>query len=377
MNIPDPTQTSHLPEDFRLSSYHYDLPRELIALHPAEERSLSRLLVCHKANRTLAHRSFQTLAEMIPAGDVLVINTTRVFPARFIGRKASGGAVEMLLLQFPRTWKKETGNGHWHHTHVPCLLKASKRPKAGQELFFGERIRAMKEDETGPDGRTSVRLSVNTGEQTPEAVLEEAGCIPLPPYIQRDDTTEDRERYQTVYAAHTGSVAAPTAGLHFTPTLLQTLRNNGVTICDVTLHVGYGTFAPVRSEDIRRHAIHREHVFLPAESAALINQAKREGRKVWAVGTTTARALEFMAHNEMTRHGQQWCDLYIYPGYRFKVVDNLVTNFHLPGSSLLFLLAAFAGREQTLAWYQEAIREKYRFYSYGDAMAVMGGQQPF
>ena len=373
MNIPDQTQTSQIPEEFHLSSYHYDLPRELIALHPAEERSLSRLLVCHKKSGTLEHRSFQTLAEIIPAGDVLVINTTRVFPARFVGRKASGGAVEMLLLQFPRTWEKETANSPWQHTRVPCLLKASKRPKPGQEIFFGEKIRAIKEDETGPDGQTSVRLSVNAGNQTPAAVLEEAGSIPLPPYIQRNDTTEDRERYQTVYAAHTGSVAAPTAGLHFTPTLLQSLRNKGVTICDVTLHVGYGTFAPVRSEDIRRHTIHREHVSLPAESAALINQAKREGGKIWAVGTTTARALEFMAQNETARNEHRWCDLYIYPGYRFKVVDNLVTNFHLPGSSLLFLLAAFAGREQALTWYQEAIREKYRFYSYGDAMAVTGG----
>lgn len=373
MNIPDPAQTSHIPEEFRLSSYHYDLPRELIALHPAEERSLSRLLLCHKKNGALEHRSFQTLAELIPAGDVLVINTTRVFPARFIGRKATGGAVEMLLLQFPRTWKKETANSHWQHTHVPCLLKASKRPKPGQEILFGEKIRAIKEDETGPDGRTSVRLFVNAKDQTPAAVLEQAGSIPLPPYIQRNDTTEDRERYQTVYAAHTGSVAAPTAGLHFTPPLLRALRDKGVIICNLTLHVGYGTFAPVRSEDIRRHTIHREHVSLPAESAALINQTKQEGRKIWAVGTTTARALEFMAQNGTTHHGHRWCDLYIYPGYRFKVVDNLVTNFHLPGSSLLFLLAAFAGRGQTLAWYQEAIREKYRFYSYGDAMTVMGG----
>jgi S-adenosylmethionine:tRNA ribosyltransferase-isomerase len=295
---------------------------------------------------------------LLVPGDVLVLNNTQVVAGRLLGRKASGGKVEALILDYAEGMQ---------HNRFNCLLKASKRPKPGSRLHF----------ENGLDARV-IEVAENRalltfeGPGEIETLLEAAGHVPLPPYIRRGDTPDDRQTYQTVYAAAKGAIAAPTAGLHFTPSLLAHLARQGVEIVFLTLHVGYGTFVPVRVDDIRDHRMHAEAFTVPAQTARTVNQAKAQGRRVIAVGTTSVRTLEFCADDQgrlSERSG--WCDLFIYPGYHFKLIDGMITNFHLPQSTLLMLVAAFARRDVILDAYAEAVRQRYRFFSYGDAMAIL------
>jgi S-adenosylmethionine:tRNA ribosyltransferase-isomerase len=358
-----------MQEDLRLSAYRYHLPPELIAQHPTDRRDQSRLMVLDRGTGTLAHRTFSALPELVGAKDLLVLNDTRVFPARLYGRKESGGKVEVLLLDYPQAATPDTGTAT-----ATALIKASKQPKIGSRISFADLFQATVVSNLG-DGKHALQLSYEARIGLART-LEGSGHIPLPPYISRKsgECHSDRGRYQTVYATQPGAVAAPTAGLHFTPELLTALTGQGTLLGRVTLHVGYGTFAPVREEEISRHQIHREFLTIPAETVALVAKTRARGGKIWAVGTTSVRALEFGAGSGTLQPFQGWCDLYIYPGYRFRVVDNLITNFHLPDSSLLFLVAALCGRETLLTSYDTAIREGYRFFSYGDAMAIITGQ---
>lgn len=356
-----------MQQDFTLSAYDYHLPEDRIAQHPADRRDGSRLLVLDTAGGGIGHRRFGDLIDLIAPGDLLVINDTRVFPARLMGVKDSGGRIEVFLLEMPSRKGQPEGAAE-----AVALLKCSKRPRPGSRLLLdgGLNCTVLELFDAG-----KARLAMHFGSEDIAETLAACGQVPLPPYILRHGgtTPEDSERYQTVYASRPGAVAAPTAGLHFTPELLQNLAGKGVRICRITLHVGYGTFAPVRSESIREHRIHQEYVFVPQETVSAVLQARLEGGRVWAVGTTTVRALEFAARRQEAGLAavEGWCGLYIYPGFEFKVVDCLVTNFHLPNSSLMFLVAALCGRETLLACYDTAIREGYRFYSYGDAMAIV------
>lgn len=355
---------------FDINDYDFQLPPESIAQHPVARRDESRLLILDSRNHTLVDGKFGEVAELFRSGDLLVVNDTKVFPARLVGRKESGGRVELFVLDYPRFFAEEGGGVGRKKTEVLGLLKSSKGGRVGGKLIFAEGL-SGEILELCDDGKVRVSLAF-TGDFA--EVLEKFGRVPLPPYIRRVDgeTAADRERYQTVYARETGAVAAPTAGLHFTNQLLATLADRGVQLGQVTLHVGYGTFAPVREEDIRQHRIHREYFRLPAATAELVNRTKAAGGRVWAVGTSTARVLETAAGPDgMLEVQEGWSELYIYPGYQFRVIDNLITNFHLPRSSLLFLVCALAGREALLAAYAHALRNGYRFYSYGDAMAIL------
>lgn len=356
----------------RLDDYDYHLPPEQIAQHPAAQRDQSRLLVVDGASGALDHRRFTDITEWLRPGDLLVVNTTRVFPARLLGHKESGGRAELFLLGYPQTPTAGEATGSWQEASAPALIKSSKRPKPGSQLVFSEHLRA-RVDAYAADGKATVTLLFRPqAGETLDSLLEAHGRMPLPPYISRDSLPEDRQRYQTRYARHTGSVAAPTAGLHFSDELLAAIRNAGVEMVSIVLHVGYGTFAPVRTEDIRDHVIHREAVEVSAETAAAVNRVRAAGGRIWAVGTTTVRTLEFAADpSGRVQPLAAECGLFIYPGYRFRVVDNLITNFHLPKSSLLFLVSALAGRERILAAYREAVAQGYRFFSYGDAMAIV------
>ena len=294
-----------------------------------------------------------------------MLNNTKVFPARLLGSKASGGRVELLLLHYPET--RQPGEAA-----ALALLRSSKRPKPGSLLYFSDQLQARVE-ELLPDGKVRAAL-LHPADTELAALLEQHGQLPLPPYIRRPEgsTPEDALRYQTEYARHVGSVAAPTAGLHFSRSLLAGLEAQGVRLAAVTLHVGYGTFAPVRCEDIRQHELHKEFVHVPAETAEAVNATRAAGGTIWAVGTTTARTLEFAAaRTGRVEPTEGLCGLYIYPGWQFKAVDNLITNFHLPGSTLLMMIAAFAGRERILNAYQYAIAEQIRFFSYGDCMLIV------
>ncbi len=354
-----------MQEDLRLSSYHYHLPPERIAQHPAERRDESKLLVLDGASTTLSHRTFADLGDLVAANDLLVVNDTRVFPARLAGRKESGGKVEVFLLDFPVPAAPGTAM-------ATALLRASRRPKCGSRIDFApDFFCRLLSDDAGAD---KACLELHYPPQSDlAATLARHGQVPLPPYISRPagSTAQDSRRYQTVYAETPGAVAAPTAGLHFTPELLANLAEKGTQLARVTLHVGYGTFAPVREEDITRHRIHQEFLTISEETVNRVEETRLRGGKVWAVGTTSVRALEYGARHGSLQACRGWCDLYIYPGFQFRVVDNLITNFHLPGSSLLFLVAALCGRETLLSSYQTAIGAGYRFFSYGDAMAVV------
>ena len=356
---------------YDLNSYNYDLPAENIAQEPTDQRDESRLLVMDCQKDDLTHRKFHNIIDYLEPGDLLVVNDTKVFPARLQGSKETGGKAELMLLSYPQPESSENPiDDDWQEAVIIGLIKTSKRPKPGSKLIFGDKLESIVEDLL-PDGKVRVRLRFK-GDLDP--LLAQHGRLPLPPYIRRDDeeTATDRERYQTVYASQTGAVAAPTAGLHFTPKLMETLRQKGIQIATVTLHVGYGTFAPVRVEDIRNHQIHAEYLSVTSETAQLINDTRATGKKVWAVGTTTVRAIEFAAEEDGTMNKKEGlCDLYIYPGYRFRVVDRLITNFHLPQSSLLFMISALAGQDRILNAYKQAIANGYRFYSYGDAMAII------
>lgn len=339
-------------ERLRTEDFDYELPEELIAQRPVTPRDASRLLVADKRTGRLQHKTFRDLPELLAPGDVLVRNDTRVIPARLLGVKApTGGRVELLLV---RRLSRDT----WE-----ALVRPGRRVAPGAVLSFGGGLLTAQVLERTEGGGRIVRfLSVGPLDEA----LQQAGQVPLPPYIHED--LEDPERYQTVYAREAGSSAAPTAGLHFTQRVLDELKRRGVHIADVTLHVGPGTFRPVKAEYVDEHDMHAEYYHIPEAAAVAVQEAKREGRRVIAVGTTTARALESWA---ATGETAGWTDLFIYPGYRWRVVDGLLTNFHLPRSSLLMLVSALLGRERTLAAYREAVKERYRFFSFGDAMLIL------
>ncbi|HEX7242077.1 MAG TPA: tRNA preQ1(34) S-adenosylmethionine ribosyltransferase-isomerase QueA [Longimicrobiaceae bacterium] len=343
---------------FRTSDFDFHLPPEQVAQAPAEARDRSRLLVLDRATGEVAHRRFADLAEMVPPGDALVLNETRVFPARLLGRRAGGGEAEVLLLhpsaEDPSLWTALVRPG--------AKLKPGKRVEVGEEL-------AVEVVDSTPSGERRVRLV--TPLPTEEA-LERYGSIPLPPYVRRAADAGDRERYQTVFARERGSVAAPTAGLHFTPELLARLEARGVHVVRLVLHVGVGTFRPVEAEDPAEHRMHSEWYRVTPEAADAVNAVRAAGGRVWAVGTTSVRTLETASDPSGTLHpGEGWTDIFIRPPYRFRAVDRLVTNFHLPRSTLLMLVSAFGGYEPVMRAYREAVREGYRFFSYGDAMLLL------
>jgi S-adenosylmethionine:tRNA ribosyltransferase-isomerase len=358
---------------YLLSDYDYPLPEDLIAQEPVSSRDQSRMMVVERAQKRIAHRRFADLVELLHEGDLLVVNNTRVVPARLTGVKETGGRVEVLLLEYPEEVSTGREGAAFHHeTSVvcPCLVKASKPPRPGSRVHFKEGLRAKVLG--GGDGIFTMAFECR---EQMETLLEEIGEVPLPPYIKRNgrglSPCDDRACYQTVYAKEKGAVAAPTAGLHFSDELMKELVRCGVGIVEITLHVGYGTFLPVRVTDIREHRIHSERYEITPEAASAINQVKDENRRVIAVGTTSVRVLEHAAQESgRLQPASGKCDLFIYPGFRFKVTDALITNFHLPKSTLLMLVSAFAGREFVLDAYREAISETYRFYSYGDAMFI-------
>lgn len=340
----------------RSSDFDYQLPESAIAQHPAEPRDASRLLVLHRRDGKLEHRIFRELPRFLKEGDVLVVNDSRVIPARLFGVKdGTGGSVELLLLE------------RRSHDTWECLARPARRLRPGARLVFGGGLLRGEVLEAMPGGG---RLVGFRWEGVFEDVLRRLGEMPLPPYIK--ERLSDPERYQTVYAREEGSKAAPTAGLHFTPELLEAIRQQGVEVVSITLHVGLGTFRPVTAETVEEHQMHAEYYRVPQESAAAINRAKARGGRCVAVGTTVVRTLESVAADDgEVLPGSGWTEIFIYPGYRFKVIDAMVTNFHLPRSTLLMLVSAFAGREQVLRAYQEAIALGYRFYSFGDAMLIL------
>jgi S-adenosylmethionine:tRNA ribosyltransferase-isomerase len=368
--------------DFDLESYQYELPQHQIAQLPTEKREQSRLLVLDCRHDLLQDMKFSDILDFFSPGDLLVVNDTKVFPARLEGRKDTGGKAELFLLEYPDfnnsdTVRKPAGQsltGKIQCISVTGLIKSSKKAKPGSHFFFNHNLEAELLQYLA-DGKVQVRLCFNVSNgQNPEEILLSSGRVPLPPYIHRNDKDhhEDRKRYQTLFAQKPGAVAAPTAGLHFSESLLRKLKEKNIRIAPITLHVGYGTFAPVRVKDIRQHKIHDEYVEIGSETAELIKQTRESGKRVWTVGTTTARTLEFAAaETGQVEAKQGWCGLYIYPGYRFKIVNGLITNFHLPESSLLFLVAALTGRSRILRAYDKATRLGYRFYSYGDAMLII------
>ena len=353
---------------YSLSDYDYSLPQELIAQVPASSRDQSRLMVLERESQKTSHHDFGDIVRLLCPGDLLVLNNTRVVPARLVGTKETGGRVEALLLKYP---EHIPGSEDRHTLACECLVKSSKPPREGSRLFFDGGLEATALDGTNGVYRLEFRCNGDF-----DAVIHQVGRIPLPPYVKRNDASpppcDDRERYQTVYAEKKGAVAAPTAGLHFTGRLLKALSVRGVDVVPITLHVGYGTFLPVRVTDIRDHQIHTESYQLTKDAAKAINRAKDEGRRIIGVGTTTVRVLEFAADRDSrVKPGSGECDLFIYPGFEFKIIDALMTNFHLPGSTLLMLVAAFVGRDFILDAYRKAIRQRYRFYSYGDAMLIV------
>lgn len=344
----------------KTSDFDYELPEELIAQHPAAQRDHSRLLVMDKFTGAVEHRVFRDIVNYLHAGDVLVLNNTKVIPARIFGVKEGGSAkIEVLLLKrdddLPNTWE--------------VLVHPGKRAKVGTVIDFGE-------------GRLKGEVIANTsaGRKVTfhfdgifEEILEELGTMPLPPYIH--EQLEDQNRYQTVYAKVDGSAAAPTAGLHFTTELLETLRQNGIEIEEVLLHVGLGTFKPVSEEDIEDHEMHSEYYEISQETADRINKAKAEGRRIISVGTTSTRALESAAKDGRLQAGSGWTNIFIYPGYKWQIIDGLITNFHLPKSTLMMLVSALSTREHILAAYKEAVAQRYRFFSFGDAMFINPGDK--
>jgi S-adenosylmethionine:tRNA ribosyltransferase-isomerase len=345
-----------------LDDYDYELPEDLIAQTPAEKRDQSRLLHLNRKTGAVAHHRFDAILDLLFPSDLLVVNDTKVIPARLYGQKATGGKVELLIVNYPEAAARQT-NGR---LACECLIRASKAPKPGARLEFGPDLSAVVKDFR--DNKFLVEFSADTAF---EEILERQGEVPLPPYIRRPGTEADRQTYQTVYAERKGAVAAPTAGFHFTEALLDRLRQKGIQIVPITLHVSYGTFMPVRDQDIRNHQMHSETYSIPEDTADAVNRAKTEGRRIVAVGTTSVRTLEYAADEtgRLQPHTGS-CDLFIYPGYRFKTVDAMITNFHLPRSTLLMLVSAFAGRQHILGAYQAAISHGYRFYSYGDAMLI-------
>ena len=342
-------------DGLKTSDYYYELPQELIAQDPLEDRSSSRLMVLDKETGAVSHHVFREITSFLNPGDCLVLNNTRVIPARLMGaREETGGAVEVLLL------KRRTGDV-WE-----CLVKPGKKARPGTRLVFGDGLLHAQVEDVVEDGNRLIRFFYDG---IWEEVLDRLGEMPLPPYITHK--LQDRNRYQTVYAKFDGSAAAPTAGLHFTPKLLQEIEDMGVDLAYVTLHVGLGTFRPVKVENVKEHHMHSEYYQVSAEAAEKINRTKKNGGRVICVGTTSCRTVESAAdENGQVEAGCGNTDIFIYPGYRFKVLDALITNFHLPESTLVMLVSALAGREHVLAAYEEAVKERYRFFSFGDAMLI-------
>jgi S-adenosylmethionine:tRNA ribosyltransferase-isomerase len=345
------------------SDFDFDLPDELIAQEPPSERGASRLLSIDRASGHIAHHQFSDLPSLLRAGDLLVVNDTRVFPARLLGvRRPGGGAAECFLIrpgETPDTWT--------------ALVHPGQRLREGSRMVFKARGRQLHAEVLGRHfhGRRTVRLWTDDGTLVRETI-DAIGHVPLPPYIRRADAMSDRDRYQTVYARERGSVAAPTAGLHFTPALLETIRAKGVERVSITLHVGYGTFQPIRADRVEEHQMEAEGYDVSSEAAAALSRAVKKNRRIIAVGTTTTRTLESLAVSAdgTVQAGRGETALFIHPGHSFKIVSGLITNFHLPKSSLLMLVSAFAGRELTAAAYRDAVANGYRFYSYGDAMFI-------
>ena len=337
------------------SDFFYELPQELIAQEPLLQRSSSKLLVLDRNNGQMEHRVFSDLPEYLKQGDCLVLNNTRVIPARLLGKRAdTDGKIEFVLL-------KNVEGDIWE-----VILKPGKRAKPGARFVFGDNELRAEVLEIIEDGNRLVRLEY---EGVFQEVLDRIGIMPLPPYITKK--LEDSERYQTVYSKYRGSAAAPTAGLHFTPALLDELRQVGVHLAYLTLHVGLGTFRPVKAEDIEKHVMHSEYYSLNAAAAETINRARENGGRIIAVGTTSCRVLETVSSADGTiKPAEGWTDIFIYPGYTFKMVDALITNFHLPESTLIMLVSAFAGKEKVLEAYHTAVDMKYRFFSFGDAMLI-------
>lgn len=343
----------------QLNDFDFALPEELIAQQPAARRDASRLMCLERATRQLVCRQFADLPEYFRSGDVLVLNDTQVIPARLLGHKQTGGKIEIFLV---RRDMQSSSAEEWF-----CLTKSSKSPRAGTEVQLGDGLKAeILAEADHPYRRVRFHCEGDFMQR-----VEKIGHLPLPPYIKREDGQEDRSRYQTVFAREKGAVAAPTAGLHFTDQMLNRLRELGVEIHSLTLHVGLGTFLPVRVEDVRQHKMHTELYNVPQATADAVNQARQQGRRVIALGTTSARTLETaVSEDGKLLAGPGESDIFIYPGHRFKLIDALITNFHLPKSTLLMLVSAFAGQEFILSAYQQAVEERFRFFSYGDCMLI-------
>ncbi len=339
----------------KTSDFYYDLPQELIAQDPLEDRSSSRLLVLDRETGEMEHRVFRDITEYLRPGDCLVVNNTKVIPARLLGVKEDTGAgIEILLL-------KRKADNVWE-----TLVKPGKKARPGARIVFGDGILKGEVLEVVDEGNRLIRFEY---EGIFEEILDRLGQMPLPPYITHQ--LKDKNRYQTVYAEHDGSAAAPTAGLHFTPELLEEIQAKGVRLAHVTLHVGLGTFRPVKVEDVSQHHMHSEYYVVEEEQARLINDTRAAGGRVICVGTTSCRTLESAADEDgILRAGSGWTEIFIYPGYRFKIMDALITNFHLPESTLLMLVSAFADKEKIMKAYEEAVRQRYRFFSFGDAMFI-------
>ncbi len=342
--------------DMRTIDFDYELPEELIAQDPLEKRSNSRLMVLDKISGDVEHRHFYDIKEYLKAGDCLVINNTKVIPARLYGsRVGSGGKVEILLL-------KRKSDNLWE-----CLVKPGKKARPGMEISFGDGILTGTITDIVDEGNRLIEFKY---EGIFEEILDKLGEMPLPPYITHK--LEDKDRYQTVYAKYDGSAAAPTAGLHFTPELLQEIRDMGVKVAEVTLHVGLGTFRPVKVDNVLEHHMHSEYYEVNQEACDIINETKKNGGRVISVGTTSTRTLESAARDDgFLEPKSDWTEIFIYPGYKFKVIDGLITNFHLPQSTLIMLVSALAGKEHVLLAYETAVKERYRFFSFGDAMFIV------
>ena len=338
----------------KTQDFWYDLPEELIAQTPLQQRDASRLLVLDRNTGAVEHRHFFDILDYLKPGDCLVMNDSRVLPARLLGNRPTGGAVELLLL-------KDLGDKKWE-----CLAKPGRKLQAGQAVIFGDGKLTATITDVLPDGN---RVAEFHYDGIFLEVLEQLGKMPLPPYIKAE--LQDQERYQTVYSREVGSAAAPTAGLHFTKELLKTAEEKGIKTAFVTLHVGLGTFRPVKAEEITDHHMHSELCMISAETAEILNQTRKNGGRIICVGTTSCRTLESLVDDDGTfREKSKWTEIFIYPGYEFKAMDGLITNFHLPESTLVMLVSAFAGRENVLSAYEQAVEQRYRFFSFGDAMFI-------
>ena len=340
----------------KVSDFNYELPKELIAQHPYDKRDEARLMVLDKRNHSIEHKVFKDIIDYLNPGDCLVINNTKVIPARLYGKKDTGANVEFLLL-------KRIENDIWE-----AMVRPGQKLKSGSKVVFGDGLLKATVLEVLENGNRKVEFEY---EGIFNEILDQIGLMPLPPYIT-EATREDNEKYQTVYAKYDGSAAAPTAGLHFTEALLEKIKEKGIEIANVTLHVGIGTFRPVKVENVEEHEMHSEHYYIKKEDAEKINFAKRTGHKVISVGTTSCRVLESVAdENGMVKETEGDTSIFIYPGYKFKCIDSLITNFHLPESTLIMLVSSLAGKDFIMKAYEEAVKQRYKFFSFGDAMLIL------